>query len=285
MTKKVNVVRHVGIVNFMKEIILINQAIADGYRFVAITIDTDFPVMNFDHPNSKVDFYIWMKANVDALQIVELGLSLSNSKGELPNLAPELGSQYCYYSWQFHFCDFVPYTLGSIAFLESKGIPIDYYMELGINKWEFAWGFFNSNLFKASDLTWITFHGAYHFGLMMKILTQNKLPSDPALFLKDLVRFFGHKVFDMKYMLMTFFEGGQGVELENLANALNVHRVTLFRNHHQAGWDSLLILQTFFKFIENEIFKGESGTKRLAIAQCMLNGLPTNLQLRMHSKL
>ncbi|MBA0556920.1 hypothetical protein Golob_026987 [Gossypium lobatum] len=92
-----------------------------------------------------------MKSNVDALQIIQLSLSL-------------LDAQDCYAS-------------DSIELLKRQGINLEKNKEKGIDSKDFAkklWDYdLVFNCYDLKSITWITFHGAYDFGIMLKILTQS----------------------------------------------------------------------------------------------------------------
>lgn len=61
-----------------------------------------------------------MMANVDALNIIQIGLTLSDSNRNLPTFGSQNG-----YIWQFNFCDFVTrrdfHNCESIQLLKKKG--------------------------------------------------------------------------------------------------------------------------------------------------------------------
>jgi CCR4-NOT transcription complex subunit 7/8 len=92
----------------------------------------------------------------------------------------------------------------------------------------------------------VTFHSAYDFGYLVKILMQSPLPTSLETFLTIVRVLFGSNVYDMKYMIQysNALYGG----LEGIANTLNVNRVV--GKSHQAGSDSLLTWQTFQKMVQ-----------------------------------
>ncbi|KAJ6703027.1 CCR4-ASSOCIATED FACTOR 1-like protein 11-RELATED [Salix viminalis] len=101
-----------------------------------------------------------MKYNVDLLKIIQLGMTLSDSQGNLPSFGTEF-----HYAWQFNFRDFNiehdPYNNESIELLERQGIDLQKNREKGIDSSNFAWVVLSSGLvFSNSSITWITFHGA-----------------------------------------------------------------------------------------------------------------------------
>ncbi|CAK7339361.1 unnamed protein product [Dovyalis caffra] len=239
-------VREVWADNLVYEFFLIKQSIS---QFSLVALDTEFPGTLFQLTLDKSLLsqappsvnYLLMKCNVDLLKIIQLGMTLSDSQGNLPSLGSEF-----HYVWQFNFRDFDiehdSYNEESIELLECHGIDFKKNREKGINSSDFARLVLSSGLvFNNSSISWITFHGAYDFGFLIKILTKQKLPSNVSSFLALMKYFFGDRVYDTKFMMGTIrgLVGG----LERVAKLLGVERITGSR--HQAGSDSLLTLQTF----------------------------------------
>ncbi|TYJ40680.1 hypothetical protein E1A91_A04G158500v1 [Gossypium mustelinum] len=226
------IVREVFADNLEYEFMLI-QSVLHNYSFVSM--DTEFPGTIFKPDKKFVQLgnpevnYRFMKVNVDAMKIIQLGLTLSDSEGNLP----DFGTPFCYI-WEFNFKDFDIgkdyYDKESIKLLRQQGINFTKNKEKGICSRDFGMMFLISGL-GFSELTWVTFHSGYDFGFLLKILTQHPLPPD----LKSFISFNLH--------------GG----LEKMAKTLNVARVTGLS--HQAGSDSLLILRCFMQIKDTKAFK------------------------------
>ncbi|KAK8624451.1 hypothetical protein V6N13_065796 [Hibiscus sabdariffa] len=184
--------------------------------------------------------YEYMKANVDALEVIQVGLTLSDSQGNLPDFGTHFS-----YVWEFNFngfdvekdsCD-----LDSIELLKRQGVDFVKNRTKGIDSMDFAtlmWSsglIYNYNSCCGGGLTWITFHGAYDFGFLMKILTQRPLPHDFHSFMQQMAHIFGGNVFDLKH---TFKYLGMFGGLEKMAKMLNLRRRA--GSSHQAGSDCLL---------------------------------------------
>ncbi|KAB5573068.1 hypothetical protein DKX38_000266 [Salix brachista] len=243
--------REVWADNLVYEFFLIKEAIS---RFPLVALDTEFPGTIFQLNRDKSSLsratpyenYCLMKWNVDLLKIIQLGMTLSDSHGNLPSFGSE-----SHYAWQFNFRDFNiehdHYNAESIGLLERQGIDLKKNREKGIDSSDFGRLVLSSGLVSNnSSITWIAFHGAYDFGFLIKILTKRDLPSDLRSFLGMMRFFFGVRVYDAKFM-MGCISGLQG-GLERVAKLLGVERITGSR--HQAGSDSLLTLQTFVRFKE-----------------------------------
>ncbi|XP_059448708.1 probable CCR4-associated factor 1 homolog 9 [Corylus avellana] len=235
------VVREVWQDNLKQEFSEITRALQrlPHHRFAAF--DTEFPGIVFPAASrhhsllSPAENYLLMKRNVDATKIIQLGLALSDPNGDS-----------CYV-WEFNFKGFDKesdlHNLESIQLLERQGIDFNKSREKGIDCNEFGRLLFNSGLLRNSKIAWVTFHGAYDFGYLIKISTRRELPSDLMEFMRLVVYFFGYKVFDIKHMIK-WCEGLYG-GLEKVSHTLGVLRVA--GKTHQAGSDSLLTLQTMIK--------------------------------------
>ncbi|KAK8700103.1 hypothetical protein V6N13_018507 [Hibiscus sabdariffa] len=276
--KKPVIVRHVFAEDLEREFVLIKRAISD-YCFVSV--DTEFPGTIFKPDkqtilggNTEIN-YQYMKSNVNELKIIQLGLTLSDVEGNLP----DFGTPF-YYAWEFNFKDFdVDVDLcdsNSIELLKRQGVDFAKNKERGIDSSEFARMLLNSGLVfdhygprvRAGEISWIAFHGAYDFGFMLKILAQRPLPFDFQSFLSQLVYYFGHKVFDLKHTFRFFgLQGG----LERVARTLNVARVA--GSSHQAGSDSLLILDCFMKFWNAKVFECHPYQRARMLPPLALYGL------------
>ncbi|KAG4153124.1 hypothetical protein ERO13_D04G164550v2 [Gossypium hirsutum] len=231
------IVREVFADNLEYEFMLIQSAL-NNYPFVSM--DTEFPGTIFKPDKNIVQLgnpkinYRFMKVNVDALKIIQLSLTLSDSEGNLPDFE----TPFCYI-WEFNFRDFDiekdRYDKESIELLKRQGIDLTRNKEKGIYSRDFGMMFLISGL-GFGELTWI--------------LTQHPLPPDLKSFMRHMTYYFGCRIFDIKYNFKIFnLHGG----LEKVAKTLNVARVAGLS--HQAGSDSLLILHCFMRIKNMKAFK------------------------------
>ncbi|QCE12376.1 CCR4-NOT transcription complex subunit 7/8 [Vigna unguiculata] len=243
--------RSVWSYNLESEFKLIRRVI--GF-FPFISMDTEFPGVIFQsHPTLRQpqNNYAVMKANVDCMHLIQVGLTLSDYHGNLPTF----GTSHRFI-WEFNFCEFDvtchPHAPHSIALLQRQGMDFQKNRNFGVNIVQFVELMMISGLLCNSHIRWITFHGAYDFAYMIKVLSHRFLHMQPLLppnlgdFLQLVKFFFGQEVYDVKH-LMRFCPNLHG-GLDRVSESLGLDNSA--RKSHHAGSDSLVTLHVF-----NEIKK------------------------------
>ncbi|KAF8044236.1 hypothetical protein BT93_A2273 [Corymbia citriodora subsp. variegata] len=244
-------IRAVFSANLEREFALIRSVLD---RFPIISMDTEFPgtVVRpgpgpaggrpLQPPESN---YKFLKANVDRMHMIQIGLTLSDGEGNLPDFGTK-----CAYIWEFNFRDFDVacdvQNQDSVAMLRDHGIDFEKNRLMGADSVQFGELLMSSGLVCNDEVSWVTFHCAYDFGYLVKTLTQRDLPDRLEDFLKLVRIYFGPKVFDVKH-LIRFCENLYG-GLNRVCAGLGVERIV--GQSHQAGSDSLLTLHAFHKIRE-----------------------------------
>ncbi|KAL9253712.1 putative CCR4-associated factor 1 homolog 11 [Drosera capensis] len=198
-----------------------------------------------------------LKENVNAATLIQLGLTLTDSDGNLPEFGTE-----SWYIWEFNFKDYDltsdPHSVTSIELLKSQGVDFEKYREFGVDASLFGELLMGSALVCDDKFCWVTFHSRYDIGYVIRLLTGRKVPEE----LKDfmvLLEVFLPVVYDVKYLIKfcNSLYGG----LDPVALRLGMERDV--GKCHQAGADSLLtwrvfhrIRDTFFGGIDHEKHSG-----------------------------
>ena len=218
-----------------------------------ISISTEFvgtlarPIGNF---RSREDYhYQTMRANVDLLNPIQIGISLSDIYGNKPENEPS--------TWQFN----LEFDIGkemisgeSLDLLRKSAINPEMHKTNGVKKFEFAQLMIDSGLLMDENVTWITYHAAYDLGFFIHILLNDIMPNNRKDF-DSWVHEYMPSLFDLN-LLYKIIRGYKypppqnnsqqplpmEVSLANLASDIGLPRFPVFNT---VGGQSLLMLLSF----------------------------------------
>lgn len=245
--------------NLYSEFALIRQLVT---KYNHVSISTEFvgtlarPIGTF---RSKEDYhYQTMRSNVDFLNPVQLGISLSDANGN----KPENGIS----TWQFNIeFDIAKEMVSaeSMELLRKAGVNFDHHKNNGVSIFEFAQLMMDSGLLMDQNVTWITYHAAYDLGFLVNIFMNDAMPNN----LKDF-EWWVHKYFpsvydlNLIYKIIRDFKHPQQVQpsqytLSTLADEIGIPRFPIFTT--TAG-QSLLMLLSFCQLNKLSMHKFPNGT-------------------------
>ncbi|CAM0905449.1 unnamed protein product [Alopecurus aequalis] len=260
------VVRQVWAHNLQEELELIESLL---HRFRYAAVDTEFPGTVYRptmpaYALTTEKKYALLKANVDELHLIQIGLTLFDAAGRLPDLRRG-GVQYV---WEFNFREFDlrrhRHAPESIALLRAKGVDFNRMRRDGIDAAAFGPKLRKLLRGGLGDAGVITFSGAYDLAYLVKLMLGRgyKLPASTAAFESVVKAMIRKRLYDVKEMARRCprdvdLRGG----LDRVAAKLDVPRAV--GEAHQAWSDSLLTCQTFMKMRER-YFYGEDDLTTVA---------------------
>ena len=112
------------------------------------------------------------------------------------------------------------YSEESINLLKNSGIDFQNLKKNGINYKKFGLGLINSGLVLNPKIKWISYHGVYDFGYLLKIIRNEEFPENENDFINTLKLYFP-KYYDIKMLIKdndNYFHGG----LNRLIFSLNI---------------------------------------------------------------
>lgn len=235
-------IRNVWAENVEEEMAIIREVVQ---KYPYIAMDTEFPgvvAKPVAEGYSQNYHYKSLKVNVDLLKIIQLGLSFADEYG---NFAPGCPC------WQFNFefnLEGDMFAQDSIDLLVRSGISFEDHATRGIDPLKFGELLMVSGLVLDDRVRWVSFHSAYDYGYLLKLLTTSDLPANEKDFF-DFLNIYFPTIYDIKYMTSILdgchFMGG----LQRLGDDLGCQRLGV---EHQAGSDSLLTMSTYFALVRSK---------------------------------
>ncbi|KAJ9453627.1 putative CCR4-associated factor 1-like protein 7 [Diplonema papillatum] len=220
--------------------------VRDGYSFVGM--DTEFPGVVAHAPaplkNGKSASPIWqtIRVNVNILRVIQIGLCFRDAVGNAP---PDRVSTF-QINFEFDLANDM-YAIDSINLLRSSGIDFDSLKHKGCDVARFAELLMSSGLVLSEEITWVSFASGYDFAYLIRLLTSQEVPEEEPAFLELLTVYFP-SFYDTKHMARCCDQLQYNGGLEGLSMRLDVPRVG---QAHQAGSDSLITSNVFFKLLSN----------------------------------
>ncbi|XP_044416912.1 probable CCR4-associated factor 1 homolog 11 [Triticum aestivum] len=188
-------------------------------RYVAVNVHYPGLVHHADRNHNILtveERYAVVKANVDALKPLQVGIALRDGHGR------HLGA------WEFNLRDFCPvsdpHDESSLAYLAGRGLDVDRLRVRGLSAKMLREKLLRSGLFdpRCAARSWVTYAGAYHIAYLLKIVTGGApLPQDMAGFVGAVRRYLGVQVYDVARMAAEC--PGMPLGLERIADHLGFH--------------------------------------------------------------
>jgi CCR4-NOT transcription complex subunit 7/8 len=225
-------------------------------RYPFVAIDTEYPgTVHLPPPGrserqlAPYERYALVKAYVDELPIVQLGITLCDEYGNLPLVTGSDGRP-LELAWEVTFSDFDArrdrHAPESVAFLQSQGVDFDQARKRGVSSAAFAAKLAavlsaHQQRQRDGELTWAAFGGAHDFAYMVRMLAGGQpLPDTWHEFVAQARDLLGGRLFDAKYMAehceRADLCGGGG--LRRVATSLRVQRNLVEPPVCLAGWKS-----------------------------------------------
>ncbi|CAN0929892.1 Probable CCR4-associated factor 1 homolog 1 [Linum grandiflorum] len=227
-------VRNVWSQNFSPELDAMEECLA---KYPVVSVDSEFPGFLVPTPREASEElrFEHLKHNVGSTSLIQLGLTLSNSKGTVGGI------------WQFNFqfdLDRDLYCQKSIDFLSEHGMDFEKLKNHGIDRDEFGLAFGRVIQRRQSRITWVSFHGVYDYAHIVKAVTFCPVVAESSAEFVDVLGSGFDAVVDVKHMARFYKETGSEVGLQKLADNLDVKRRG---EAHTAASDSLLTALVYIK--------------------------------------
>ncbi|KAJ0613317.1 putative poly(A)-specific ribonuclease [Helianthus annuus] len=179
------------------------REIVDDYPYIAMGTEVHGDLLLPEaQVNNFVDYnYHTMKVNVDRLKLTKFGLTFSDENGHLPTCGTDKNC-----AWQFNFQEF------------NTGNGIDVY--------RFGELLLSSGCVLNDTIFWVTFHGGYGFGHLLRLLIRKELPESQVTFF-NIFKMYFPMAYNIKY-LAKFCDHLDG-DLNKLAQTLEIERIGVIK--------------------------------------------------------
>ncbi|RCV39313.1 hypothetical protein SETIT_8G213500v2 [Setaria italica] len=250
-------------------------------RYPYVAIDTEYPGTVHRPPPpwragrelSPPDRYELLKANVDELPVVQLGITLCDEYGNLPTLVDGSGRPH-EVVWEVTFSDFDArrdrHAPESVAFLRSQGLDFDQAIARGVSSAAFAAKLAAVLPRAGLELTWAAFGGAHDFAYVVKMLSGGRpLPGtwhEFAALARDLLV---GRVFDAKYMAEHCERADLCGGLRRVAESLRVQQHDLPERPAWLAGRKSYIASRIFTAMRRRIMYRDGG----ALYESLIDGL------------
>ncbi|XP_037410071.1 probable CCR4-associated factor 1 homolog 11 [Triticum dicoccoides] len=195
------------------------QSFAACARYIAVDVHYPGVVHAADQDLSSLPVehrYALMKANVDGLKPLQVGIAVCDHQGQQV-------------AWEFNLRDFCrladPHDAKALDYLARRGLDLDTLRNHGVDAYMLGALLMGSGLIGAGHgrpLSWVTHAGAYHVAYLLKIVTGGApLPHDVAGFLGAMRYYLGQQVYDVATMAANCT--GMPVGLDHIATNLRIH--------------------------------------------------------------
>lgn len=215
------------------------------YNF--LTVDVKFPgvvarPIGTFHTTAEFH-YQTLRANIDLVDPIQLGITLTDANGNVPPGINHLGT------WQFNFkFDEAEsmYSVEGLEVLKQSGVDLDRHAAEGIDIDEFFALLTTSGFVLNPNVTWITFYSGYDLGLIISKVTNRGVPTERDEYLK-LVKLHFPQVWDVKLLVKAFNLSAKSY-LHEIAEDFQLFRGTPFCG---AGADSRLAALCFYEIMRS----------------------------------
>lgn len=224
-----------------------------AHDYPIIAIDTEFPGFLYDDLAVKSDSkeirsFQRMVMNVREMKLIQLGVTLSDYGGNKPKDGG---------TWQFNFrfdinkdrhdCS----VNGGVEIMKKTGVKFDLLKKHGISHDIFFDYLLRSGLLANPYYHWVSYHGLYDFGYIIKHLHRNIVPDNVYLFEMFFKSYFPTSS-DVKVATINDSHLPHRGGLENLSSYFGCKRIGI---QHQAGSDSAVTMEIFTKMIQNHEYR------------------------------